>query len=64
MAGKKAARPATYEDVLRAPEHMVAEVVEGEMYLTPRPRAPHLRAASILGGALSPPFDRGSGGPG
>lgn len=57
-------KPATYEDVLRAPETMVAEVVEGDLYLTPRPSKPHTLSASRLGGELSGPFDRGKGGPG
>jgi Uma2 family endonuclease len=64
MAGKKAERRATYEDVLRAPEHKVAEVIEGEMYLTPRPGKPHAFASSTLGGELQGPFGRGRGGPG
>src|SRR4051794_23241149 len=64
MAGKKAERRATYEDVVRAPAHMVAEVVEGDLHLSPRPGGPHTRAASVLGSELSGPFDRGRGGPG
>src|ERR1019366_7714743 len=59
-----ARRPATYEDVLRAPPHMVAEVIDGELYLQPRPAMPHAAAASALGEELGPPFKRGKGGPG
>ncbi|HVW29712.1 MAG TPA: Uma2 family endonuclease [Polyangiaceae bacterium] len=58
------ARPATYQDVLDAPEHRVAEVIDGELYLQPRPRKPHAAAASALGDELGPPFRRGKGGPG
>ncbi len=36
-----AKRHATYEDVLRAPAHQVAEVIAGELHLHPRPAAPH-----------------------
>ena len=53
-------KAATYEDVLRAPDTMVAEVVEGDLYLTPRPSKPHTLSASRLGGELSGPFGRGN----
>jgi Uma2 family endonuclease len=59
-----ARRRATYEDVLRAPPHMVAEVIDGELLLSPRPAKPHAAAASALGEELGPPFKRGRGGPG
>jgi Uma2 family endonuclease len=59
-----ARRLATYEDVLRAPPHMVAEVIDGELHLHPRPAKPHAAAASALGEELGPPFKRGRGGPG
>jgi len=55
---------ATYEDVLAAPEHVVAEVLFGVLYTFPRPAAKHTRATSRLGYKLGPPFDDGSGGPG
>ena len=57
-------RPATYQDVLDAPPHMVAEIVRGALHLHPRPAPRHARAASVLGGELVGPFDRGRGGPG
>jgi Uma2 family endonuclease len=59
-----AKRLATYEDVLRAPEHMVAEILDGELVLHPRPAKPHAAAASALGEELGPPFKRARGGPG
>ena len=55
---------ATYEDLLRVPENMVAELIEGELFASPRPRGAHTRAASRLGYILGPPFDFGEGGPG
>lgn len=57
-------RPATYQDLLDAPEHMVAEIVHGALHLHPRPAPRHARAASILGADVIGPFDQGRGGPG
>jgi Uma2 family endonuclease len=59
-----ARRRATYEDVLRAPRDRVAEIVDGELHVHPRPAGPHTAAASALGEELGPPFKRGRGGPG
>lgn len=59
-----AKRRATYEDVLAAPAHVVAEVVHGVLHTQPRPAVPHARATTRLGGHLDGPFDRGRGGPG
>jgi len=55
---------ATYEDVLNAPENMVAEILDGELILSPRPAPRHAVASSALVGLLHPAFDRGRGGPG
>ena len=55
---------ATYEDVLNAPENKVAEILDGELFLSPRPAPPHTVASSEIGMAIGPPFHRGSGGPG
>ena len=55
---------ATYRDVLNAPPHMVAEVVEGALHLQPRPASRHALAGSSLSGELVSPFQRGRGGPG
>ena len=56
--------PATYQDVLDAPEHMVAELVEGALHLHPRPASRHALAGSALGSELGAPFQRARGGPG
>ena len=55
---------ATYQDVLDAPAHRVAEIVDGTLHTQPRPAMPHALASSRLGGELTGPFDRGRGGPG
>lgn len=59
-----AGRRSTYEDVLAAPKHQVAEVIDGQLYLNPRPAPPHAVAASALGMDLGSAFQRGRGGPG
>jgi Uma2 family endonuclease len=55
---------ATYEDVLNAPEHKVAEVLDGELFLSPRPGQAHASVASQVGMILGNPFHRGVDGPG
>jgi Uma2 family endonuclease len=58
-------KPASYEDLLQVPEHMVAEILDGDLYASPRPSFPHARAASGVGGLLFEKFDRpASGGEG
>ncbi len=57
-------RRATYQDVLDAPPHKVAEIVGGRLYTNPRPAPRHARASSGLGASIAPPFDYGRGGPG
>jgi Uma2 family endonuclease len=61
-----ALRNATYEDLLQVPDHLVAEILNGELITSPRPASAHARAAWIIGQNVGP-FDRipgGSGGPG
>lgn len=57
-------RRASYADVLNAPDHTIAEVVDGQLHLHPRPAGCHTAVASALGEELGPPFKRGRGGPG
>jgi Uma2 family endonuclease len=58
------ARKATYEDLRRVPDSFVAEILDGELYATPRPAIRHVHAASRLGSVLGPPFGEGRDGPG
>lgn len=60
-SGKKRA---TYQDVVDAPEHLVAEIIGGELRLSPRPGGPATSVASKLTAELIPPFNDGRGGPG
>jgi Uma2 family endonuclease len=64
MFGSGPKRRATYQDVLDAPPHVVAEIIGGQLRLSPRPGGPHMSVASALGEELGPPFRRGRGGPG
>ena len=57
-------RRATYQDVLDAPAHLVAEIIDGTLHTHPRPAPAHTVASSVLGGELGPPFHRGHDGPG
>jgi hypothetical protein len=34
-------RPATYEDLVNLPDHLVAEIVDGELRISPRPAPRH-----------------------
>ena len=61
MGAPKLATPADHDDL---PDNIVGELLNGEVYLSPRPAGPHARASSALGGSLFGPFQRGRGGPG
>lgn len=58
-----APRRATYEDLLKVPDIVIAEIIDGELITSPRPASPHARAASVIRGELDS-FDRRLGGPG
>lgn len=62
--GDTVRKRASYEDVLAASPHEVAEVIAGTLYTHPRPRLRHARASSRLGAELTGPFDKGISGPG
>lgn len=57
-------KPACYQDIIDLPEHIVGEIIDGELYVQPRPAPRHARATSLLGGKLTGPYDEGYGGPG
>jgi Uma2 family endonuclease len=56
--------PASYEDLLRLPDNVVGEILDGELHASPRPRVRHALAASSLTDELLSPFQKGRGGPG
>ncbi len=57
-------REATYEDLMKVSDLKVAEILDGELYASPRPAVPHALAASVLGTEIGGPFQQGRGGPG
>jgi Uma2 family endonuclease len=57
-------RPATYDDLVRLPDHLVAEIVNGELHASPRPAFRHAHAESSLAAMVGRPYDHGRGGPG
>jgi Uma2 family endonuclease len=62
MSGAPAKRAATYEDLLKVPEHLVAEIIDGELVTSPRPAFRHAAAASSLGADIHTAFGRTRGG--
>jgi Uma2 family endonuclease len=64
MSGQPVRKRATYADVLSTPDHLTAEVLDGEIHVLPRPRRAHLRAASGLGAFLFGAFQMSVNGPG
>ena len=56
-------RRATYDELREVPDTMVAEILDGELFATPRPASPHARAATAMGSDLFGQFDRSPGDP-
>lgn len=54
---------AVYADIVALPEHVVGEIIDGELVVSPRPRNRHARTASRIGVDLGQPFDRKPNGP-
>ncbi len=57
-----AKRKAAYEDLYGIPENTTGEIINGELYVTPRPGGRHALVASVLGGEILPPYQLGRGG--
>ena len=56
--------PATYDDLVALPEFYVGEIVDDQLYASPRPAPPHAYSASVVGADLLYPFHHGRNGPG
>lgn len=59
-----ARRTASYDYLVALPEHVVGELVAGELHISPRPAIPHSLGASALGATLLTRMQFGDGGPG
>jgi Uma2 family endonuclease len=57
-------KPATYADLERLPENLVGEILDGELFASPRPATRHAVASGELYLDLGASFGRGAGGPG
>lgn len=64
MRRKRPARKATYRDVLDAPPHMVAEIVDGVLHLQRRPPTLAALAKTALSGEIGGAFFKCRNGPG
>lgn len=49
---------------MQVPDTKVAELIDGELFVSPRPASPHAYAASCMGSDLFGPFHRNPGAPG
>lgn len=56
-------RPATYADIEALPEHLVGELIAGELHVSPRPAPPHALASSVILIDVGGSYHRRSGGP-
>jgi Uma2 family endonuclease len=55
-------KPATYEDIIALPEHLVGEIIAGELHTQPRPAPRHAQVSSVLGAELIGHGGRGGAG--
>jgi Uma2 family endonuclease len=59
---RKLDRPATRADLEALPEGVKGEIIDGELYVQPRPRAAHARAEATIVSDVQGPYDLGRGG--
>jgi len=63
LAGKRElSRKATYEDLCKVPDRFVSELLDGELYVSPRPAIPHANAEIVIGHDVFGRFGRPPGG--
>ncbi len=56
-------KDATYEDLLALPDHVKAELIDGEVVCQSSPSDAHQNGAAAIGYVLRGPFHLGTGGP-
>jgi Uma2 family endonuclease len=57
-------RPATLEDLQALPPELKGEIIDGKLYVQPRPRARHARVKAVIVTSTHGAYDLGRGGPG
>ncbi|HWO24706.1 MAG TPA: Uma2 family endonuclease [Kofleriaceae bacterium] len=57
-------RQELYDAYCAVPEHERAEIIDGTLYVSPRPAPRHANATTVLGGQINGAFQLGNGGPG
>ncbi|MEM9733234.1 MAG: Uma2 family endonuclease [Pseudomonadota bacterium] len=55
---------ATYADLEKVPDTMIAQLIDGNLVTMPRPHPRHGAASNSLSSEISPPYQKGRGGPG
>jgi Uma2 family endonuclease len=58
MVSIRKLEPKTYDDYLALPEGVKAELIDGELFMSPQPKGRHVRAASFIGADLLVRFGR------
>jgi Uma2 family endonuclease len=53
-----------YAQLEALPENLTGEIIDGQLYVQPRPAGPHAISGSALTGELYNPYHKGRGGPG
>jgi Uma2 family endonuclease len=56
-------RRATYEDLMTVPDWKVAEIIDGELIVGPRPAIPHAHAGATMGSSIHGSFGGPPGDP-
>jgi Uma2 family endonuclease len=64
MRPRDLGRPATMADLEALPDNVRGDILDGELYVMSRPRAPHSHLEGVIGADLEPPYQRGRQGPG
>jgi len=62
--GEAAKKRAVYDDLYTIPENMIGEIIDGELFVSPRPSPRHSKVSSVLSMGIGPPFQFAHGGPG
>jgi Uma2 family endonuclease len=56
-------RRATYDDLMRVPDTMVAEIIAGDLITSPRPATPHAHTGTVIGADVVSAFHGQPGAP-